>query len=320
MKIQWIRLNNFFLTATVTSYRLAVRISKKHVSALQMAAAGADAFFVTMLGTYTPVHNALVTAYDNWLAQNGTQQSQTLSVEQLLRLLSGTKAENWMVAVKPLYGKTSIRFKQLFPALKKPFQAGSQQDRIDAVKAFSISIGSDAGLTALKTDVDAFYLLLNNAHTAQKGSITNTGNLSETVELARVAMCTAQLADYGGLLQKYASHPETAGNFFDEAALRNGAQVLFNHQVGKGKVNLVTKHSAAPGDKYSLENTSDVDLLFGYVLHKTDQPSTVSVLVPAQENIIVVASDLTNDLANNHYLVCYNASAVAVGEFTVEFL
>jgi hypothetical protein len=238
MKIQWMRLNNFFLLATASSYRLSVRISKKHFSALQMAGATADPFFVTMLGTYTPLHNALIVAYDNWLAQNGAQQSQTLSVAQLLRVLSGTKAENWMVAVKPIYGKTTIRFKQLFPALKTPFQTGGQQARIDAVKAFSISIGTDALLATVKTDVDVFYTLLNNAHTLQKGSITNTGNMSETVELARVAMCVAQLANYGGLLQKYASHPETVGNYFDVAALRNGTQVLFMHQVGKNSVNL----------------------------------------------------------------------------------
>ena len=194
-------------------------------------AAGGDAFFVTMYNYYHPLHLTLVAAYDIWVAQNGTQESQTLTLAQLLRLLSNTKAEDWMVAVKAHYGKNTARFKELFPDLKKVFQNGTQLERISAVNAFSIAIGADSLLATLKTEVDLFYTSLKTANTTQKGSITNTSLMSKTIEEARVASAIGQFADYGGLIQKYAATPEVVGPYFDEAAIRKGAQVLFHHHV-----------------------------------------------------------------------------------------
>jgi len=320
MNKQWVHLNNFFLTRTKDSARLCVRISKKHDSALQAASAGGDVFFTGLYTAYHPLHTALVTAYDIWLSQTGSQQGQTYSLTQLLSQLRSTKAENWTVAVKNVYPKNTAKFTSLFPNLKKPFQAGSQQGKIDAVKALSIAIGTDASLTTVKTDVDAFYTSLNNAHANQKGSITTTSNFSDAVELARVNSCVGQFADYGALIQKYATHPEQVGNYFDKAALRNNVQVLFQHQVKKNSVNLVVKRRSVPDDAFLLENNGSVALVFGFVLHKDDHPGAVSVTVAPNTNVTVMASDLGDDLDHNHYLVCRNADLNMDGLLTVEII
>jgi hypothetical protein len=320
MRRIWSILINTFLVATETSYKLAVRISTKHDAALQAAAASGDAFFVAMYAAYHPIHLALVAAYDIWIAHDGTQQSQTLTLTQLLRLLSGTKAEQWMVMVKIVYGKDTARFKEIFPHLKSVLQEGTQQARIDAVKAMSIAIGADASLTGVKSDVDTFYTSLLNANTTQKGSKSTTGTMSGDIETARVNSAVGQFADYGGLIQKYAATPEVVGNYFDEAGIRKGNQVIFHHHVRQTKVYTLCKHTSVAADEYLLENECPVDLWFAFVLHKGDVPTTVYVLVPANSDKTVHASDLTSDLLNNHYLVCYNPSATVEGLFTVEML
>ncbi len=320
MKRIWIYLINTFMVCTESSYRLAVRISTKHDGALQAAAIGLDAFFVNMYNAYHPIHLALVAAYDKWVAQGGTQESKTLSLNQMLRLLSGTYAESWMTTVKQFYGLNTVRFKELFPDRKKAFQHGSQQDRISAVSALLLAIGSDVNLASLKVTIQFFYDQLNGANVTQKGSITNTGTLSANVEEARIASAEAQFGDYGGLIQKFKSTPEVVGKYFDEKALRGGNQVMWHHSVKKDSVYTVCKHTSAPTDEWLLENDGDVNLNFGFVLHKGEKPLITFVMVPPHNNKTVHASDLTTDLVNNHYLVTYNSNLLLDGEFTAEIL
>ena len=320
MKRIWIYLINTFLVCTETSYRMAVRISTKHDAALQAAAAGLDAFFVAMYAAYHPIHLALVAAYDAWVAQGGTQESKTLTLNQLLRLLSGTYAETWMSAVKQFYGLNTARFKELFPDMKKVFQHGSQLDRIHAVAALLLAIGSDASLATLKATILTFYNQLLLANTTQKGSISVTNTLSHNLEEARKTSCVEQFGNYGGLIQKFKTTPETVGNYFDERALRGGNQVLWHHSVAKTKVYTVCKHTSAPTDEWLLENDGDTALDFGFVLNKGDNPGLVFVRVAAHANVTVHASDLTNDLTHNHYLVAKNNDLLVDGEFTAEIL
>ena len=320
MTRQWIYLINTFLICTEGSYRLSVRISRKHDAALQAAAAGLDPFYVAMYAEYHPFHVALVAAYNAWKAQGGTQESQTLSVAQLIRLLSGTKIEIWMNAVKVFYGKDTVRFMELFPDLKKAFQQGSKGDRIAAVAAFILAIGADINLATLKIQVQLFYTQLNNAETTQQGGIFTTSGLSHDLEEARKVSAVGQFADYGGLIQKFAATPDMVGNFFDKTALRDGSQVIFHHKVKKNSRYTICKHTCVSTDEWTLENEGDTALDFGLVLHTGDKPAGVFVTVPAHSNVTVLATALTSDLANNHYLVAANNDLLLDGEFTAEIL
>ncbi len=320
MKRAWIYLINTFMVCTENSYRLAVRISRKHDAALQAAAVGLDPFFVTMYNAYHELHVALVAAYNAWISQGGTQESQTLNLNQLLRLLSSTKAEKWMTTVKGFYALGTVRFKELFPDLKKGYQNGSQEDRIATVEAFIIAIGSDPNLAALKAEVIIFRDLLKAALAAQKAGISTTNSKSTTLEKARKASAVGQYGDLGGLMQKFQDDPSNVGDYFDLVALRDGGQVIFHHIVKKGTVYGVCKHTCVPADEWLLENDGDVALTFGMVLHKNDMPGLVSVTVAAHSNSTVHASALSADLANDHFLVAYDADLLVDGEFTAEIL
>ena len=79
MKRPWIYLINPMLVATDNSYRMAVRISTWHDSAL--LAASADPYFLALYNIYHPLHLALVERYDAWRAQIGLQQGATLNLK-----------------------------------------------------------------------------------------------------------------------------------------------------------------------------------------------------------------------------------------------
>src|SRR5205814_1328101 len=87
----WIYFINPFLIATRASYRLAVRMSTRHLDALKSKAG--DPFFDDLIKFYKPLHDTLVAAYQKWEAQGGIQEGKTLSLEQLLDLQSNSKIQ-----------------------------------------------------------------------------------------------------------------------------------------------------------------------------------------------------------------------------------
>src|SRR5260221_7424332 len=224
MKRAWSYLINPILVATDSSYRMAVRISTFHDSALK--AANADAFIMTLYNLYHPLHLALVAAYDAFTAKEGTTQGETLNLRQLFRLEAKQKINSWDAAIQMVYPKDSVKYKSLLPNGHGPFQTGSQTQRMSAVQTLSNSIGTDAALVAVKADVDNFYALLNTANTVQKGSISNIKALSDAVEAARVAMSVGQYSNLGKLIGAHAGDTSVIEQYFDLEAIRKGQQVL----------------------------------------------------------------------------------------------
>ena len=101
MKRIWIYLDNPMLTATDNSFRMAVRISQWHDSALH--AAIADPFIAALYAIEHPIHLALIAAYDAFIAQEGLQQGETLNLRQLLRLEANSKINAWAAGIQRTY-------------------------------------------------------------------------------------------------------------------------------------------------------------------------------------------------------------------------
>lgn len=310
----WIFTLNPFLNATVGTYKIAVRISTYHLGALQSQAG--DKFFDDLIDAYEPLHEALVTSFDNWKSTSGTQQGKTLNIDQLFRLLSSSKIRTWDIAIQNVYEIDTPEYKALLPNHRGPFQKGSQTDKLAAVAALSTAIGTDAALATTKTDIDAFYTLLSTALGQQKGGITSTKTLSDTVEAARVAMCIGQFANLGALIQKYAATPENIGQYFDLTAIRSGAQVIFTGDTKPQETENILEHTFAATDTVRLENEGPTDLQFFLGATKNAAAGTTMVTVPAGQDITVVVTQL-GDIANR-FLNVFNPSTIAKGEWTIE--
>ncbi len=316
MKLLWSYLINQILVATFNNYRKAVRISIYHDSALY--AEITDPYVASLYNDYHPLHLALVAAYDKWLAQQGAKQGETLSLNQLLRLLSGSKIKAWDIAIQTVYSNETADYKKLLPKNRIPFQKGSQSDRISYVKALSNAIGTDASLATVKADIDLFYTLLSEALTDQKGSKETTTNYSELVEAARVAMAQRQYYNLGGFMQKHFTNPEVIAKYYDLVAIRTAHQVLFSGHVNPLAAHFIVKHTFGLQDQIKIENKGATVLYFYLASIKGGTlPEHFITLQPGAQY-----SGLASGLGslNDKLIMVNNPNTLNKGEYEFEFL
>lgn len=309
----WIYIQNPFLNATNGSFLNAMSISTYHDSAL--AAANGDVSISALYTLFHPLHVAYKTAYEQWLTQGGTQQSETLNLNQLLILLK-SKIKQWDIKIQNVYPQDTAAYKALLPNRRTPFLMGGQTERISLVKSLSDAIGSDSELVTVKADVDNFCEQLEDALTTQKGSISSTKSLSAGVEAARVAMCTGMYSNLGALIQKNASTPERIERYFDMKSVRNAQQVLFTGHVKAGGIHTIVKHTFDEEDELLLTNNGSTPLTFYLATGKNAQPGeTVFILNPGEQHVNATALGKLTDT----YLTVQNPGALTA-EFEVEIL
>jgi hypothetical protein len=316
MKRKWIFLDNPMINTTNNSYRLAVRISTKHDSAL--LAGNADAYINSLYTVYHPLHLVLMDAYNAWVGQGGLQQGKTLNLKQLLKQLSNTKINAWDAAIQVVYAVDTPQYMGLLPNGHKPFQSGTQTKRMAAVSGLIDAIGSDAALAAVKAVIVAFNTQLVNANTSQKGSISTTRTLSDGVDAARIAMCTAQFADLGSMINHWPDATENMEQYYDLEAIRKGQQVFFTNSVKAKKIKFIVKRTFIDTDKVRLTNTGTVPLQFYLSENKTNPAPGTAIHVDPGTEREVFAPEL--GLITHTHLLVYNPDAVSTGYYEVELL
>ncbi len=306
------------LTVTDGSYRLAIRISTFHLERLKTKTG--DLVYDELIDRYTPLHNNLLTAYNAWKGQGGSQLGQTIDFNNLLLLLRGTKIGKWDIAIQNIYDDKTSVYKTLLPHGRKPFQHGKQEDILSAVKVLGEATAKDPKLKDTNTEITGFYNDLQKAFDSQKQSIGNTSLTSEAVEKARVEMCVGQYANLGGIIQANPADSDAICYFFDQVALREGTQVIYTGSTKPGIYKNILVHTFAAGDKLKLKgNDSAVEQWFYLAAQKDAKPTGDKVIkVPAGQSLTVPVEEL-GDLSNR-YLMVYNPSADVKGEWTVEFV
>jgi len=316
MKRPWSFVTNPFLTATENSYRMAVRISTWHYSALNKAKG--NPFILPLFNSYEPLHAALVAAFNTWVAQGGLQTGETLNLNQLLRLLRNSKVNKWSSMAGAVHDVDSPRYKALFPRGHAPFQTGSQTERFTAVLALIDTIGAEPALATLLADVTAFNTQLTEANTNQKGSQSKTNTDSDAVDKARKAMGVGQYSNLGAMMSHWAETPENIEEFFALNDIRNGQQIFFDHQVKPLKVDLMVKHTFSDGDEIALEKAGPVDLIVYNADAKGKMPNGTSITLKKGDRITIPASNLGP--LTNAFVLAYNPDPLVKGQLILEIL
>ena len=313
----WYFLVNVFLNATKKSFRLGLRICKIHDSALKSKSS--DAFILNMYNTFHIICEAYKDAYGTWIAKRNMQQGATLAFNKLIAELGNAKINAWDAAIASVYSKGSAAYKALLPNGHKPFQQGSQEDRIASLNGLIIAIGSDVALATLKTELIAFYKAISDADDYQKQLMSDVQTSSNLLEQSRVSMCVAMYADLGGLMQYFATNALSIESFFDLKGIRRGQQVLFMGTVKHNSIKKIVQKTVLPTDQLMLENTGVTDLSFYLSATKDGAMGATFVTMAAGKTITVTAADL-GDATTQHFLMVSNSDAVNSGEFTVEFV
>ena len=317
MKKPWSFIENPFLNATGKSYRLANRISIFHDAALN--AASSDPFLLSLYLLYHPVHLAFVAAYTSWLSQEGMQKGKTQSLKELLAQLSGEKIQKWSGAIAQVFPKGSAGYIGLLPNDSGPFQKGTQADKIAAVQSLGEAMDGIPALISLKTEVDAFYLLLTQTMDTQKGSKSITGVRSESVDEARIHLCNAQYEALGALMKHFSTHRDRISHYFDLAAIRHGEQVLFTGHVNVNASRVIARHKWLPGELIKLENEGNTPLQFYFADDKNATPTATSGITLAPGTHVQVNSSQLGK-TGDAYLLAFNPDVNLKGQFTVEFM
>ena len=223
------------------------------------------------------------------------------------------------MAIQVVYAQTSTQYMALLPNRRQPFQTGSRQQRKAAVLALSTAIGTDAALAAVKTLVDAFYTQLNTADNAQQGSLSTTGGNSDEVEEQRIGIATTMYGGLGKLMNHFKDTPEQIENFYDLETLRSKEQNLFTGEINFSETKLVFTRTLESTDNIRLENAGDSTLRFALLPEANDNIGTTFIEVPANEQVIVTASQL-GAVPANRFMKVQNMSDVVEGEWEVEMV
>ena len=316
MENQWSFSSNPFIAATDSSFRKSVKISQLHASALNAFAS--DPAIAAMKALFDPLNATLNTAYDTYVAQSGTKESETMSVNENLRLLSNPKIRQWDVKIQNVFGEDTPEYKALLPNGRKPFQTGAQLMRINATNILSLAIGSDVALADLKEEVDLFYSQTNDAYNVQQGAISTSKGLSDAIDQTRINMCVGMYSNLGKLMAKYAATPGEIDKFFPLELIRNAQQVDFTNSVQKQSIRFIVKRTLVGTDTIRFVNDGTTDLWFYLAPNKTSTPDTQHVVVHQNSETTVTAASL-GDVANT-YIMAWNPETEQAGHFVMELL
>lgn len=319
MERQWKYIENQFEITTLDNYKKALKLSNYHDASLRVASL-TEPLLVPIYNRYHLLHDPFNLGYDQWKSAGGFQESQTENVKQLMATAL-TDLDTWDVQIQVVYGKTTVRYKAIFPNGRKPFNSGSINDRINAFNTLSLNIGADPALAAVKALVDATYTALDGAHDAQEASIGTTKAESAQVEVARIAAMNMQYRDLGFVMDTYFDRlEEMAARLFDQETLRGHTQTLFTGALGFNETKPVFIRTLLADDELRLKSNGNADIKF-YLASSSGAINSDPVTVLAnQENIIRISAFNVPDYGTHRFLTAVNQSASETTQYIVEIL
>lgn len=309
MEKLWSFVINMFLNATKTSYKKTLKLSNYHDSALQRAAAS-DPAFVPIYDRYHTPHENFKQKYNEWISAGGSQEGQTLNVKQQLKLAKA-KVGDWDIDIQVVYKKTTPRYKSIFPDGRKPFNRGGLDDKINAFDILSRNIGTDPALTAVKTDVDATYLLLDTARDSQEGAKADKKHGSGNVETARVAIMTLQYRNAAWVLDNfYDTRVSLCTTLIDLETLRDKQQTHFTLTLGIGDTKPVLVRTFVADDELRLKVDGDGPVVF-YLASTPGGTNSSPVTRNSNQDAKATISEFNvPDYGSHRYLTVVNQSGV----------
>ena len=289
-------------------------------SRARLQAESGDPDILAMLNLFIPIDNALAGAFQAWVSAGAFYRGATLAFENLLSELNDTKLDLWIPQVQVEYPSSIPEFLTLFPNGRTPFTSGTYDIRINTVKALGDNLASYAGLTATKTDVDAFYTTLLAGRADQQEKEETVRLKSDLLEVERVNTAVGMYATLGSLMAKFASTPEVIDRFFDLSLIQNPPKEKDTFAVivaGGDTANVI--EDIEDTTQLKLFNTGDTAGRFftSTSATGTSEPREGIELAP-NTNTTVVATDLGDP--GNTFLNVTNLDPTNQGSYSVVIL
>jgi hypothetical protein len=228
MEITWKYLINQFLVVTNGNYKKTVKLSNYHDAALHTKMA-TEPLLIPIYNRYHPLHLLLVNEYNAWKSAGGTQEGQTLNVEQMLDA-AYSNMPLWDITIQgigPEFMAGTPNYLSIFMDGRKPFVNGSIDGRINAYDTLAINMVPYAPLAAVMAEVAAVYVTLDAARDAQLGAKSNLKTNSGKVETARINAMIMQWRNLGFCMDAFWDNLKFIESLYDLQTLREARQTIF---------------------------------------------------------------------------------------------
>lgn len=329
MESPWHYLENQFLNVTKENFKKALQLSLYHDSALQqrMTVDMMDPDWTILYNRYHPFHLNYAQNFEAWKTADGQQQGHTTGIDQMLAELP-MQVDTWDAQVKsvPGFGKGSANHEAIFPYGRKPFNTGSKDLRVTAVKTLADALGLYPILSSVQMTVMTYHGQLLAARGTQTGAISNTKFLSQSVEQSRVAVMTEQYRDLGFLIDKAADNTDFIAPLFDLNVLRQSDQTRYTGTLAPAETKEVLIHTFMADDLMKVFIDSPETLPSGTMVQlylATTAMGTDSTAVQVEADASAVNVDIAAfnvpDLATHRHLTIVNPNAMTL-EYVVELL
>jgi hypothetical protein len=290
MERNWIFATNTFESNTRNNYKRMLTLTLDHYGKLVLAAASNPAF-VPLRDEYEPFHLEYQNAYNAWVTAGGVHEGSTLSVEELLEDLN-TKLRGWEATVRYVYQEDSPQERSIFPNKRAPYQSGTYEQRISAVKGLALHLATfttEPLLVTLSGDVMTFYDTIEAARVAQTGNELGISSRSAALERARVNCAIEMYGNMGRIMYIYRENPVEIEQFWDLSLLRNTTDNTFSQNVSVNPTALVTV-GLSPAQRDSIDantiikitntSTAPVPLKVGFSTAAGEEPTFTATVEP----------------------------------------
>lgn len=221
MKKNWIFISNTFESQTRASQVKALKLFRDFWSKLN-SSAPTDPDIALIFNDFDTAYQAYDSLYAQRDAIAGTYKGRTLNFENEIGKLPDL-LRRWEGQVHYHFPEDSIEDTELFPRRRTPFLTGSYDDRVNAVRTFSINLGNFPALSALQAQVQTYYNVLMGARDVQQQKEGLNDQFSTLLEEQRVLTATEMWGGYARLLYKFRFTPERVLDYIDTELIRTNS-------------------------------------------------------------------------------------------------
>ena len=218
-EITWSYLQNPFDNVTKHSFKKMNILATDHHDKLANHLNDnfiADLYHQHFLDAYTKFKDAYAASIANVASYRGRTQM----IEKLIAQLSNEKIKQWDIWIQNVYLEGTPEYSILMNQGRKPYQSGSYEARIMAVKVLSNLLKDFPLLNNVLTDVNNFYDTILKARSLQQGKENDEQILSMQLEEARKELAKAMQVVFAGLMFHYHQNIAFVETFYELKYLR----------------------------------------------------------------------------------------------------
>lgn len=213
----WVYFSNPFYVQTQKNYKNFFALSSNHLASLEEAAK-TSALIERLVDDYQPLHEAFSEVYVEWQSAKGLLKGLTAQVDKKQETLV-KRIGKWDVRLQTVFYQDTPEYQALLPQKRKPFQSGSREQRLQALKVFAKNLARYPQLAALQKEVGSFYQAFVDLREQQQRQQTTITRTAEILKGCHQRAAVQMYRNLGMLIYIYDTGYELA-SFFKLSLIR----------------------------------------------------------------------------------------------------